>query len=205
MKGKILIGVAALLASCFAFASGDVFVAPAPTFMPGVYLGAQGGYGMSGWNNVDSGSNFSDVTGANAFAGRAFLGYDFHPNFAIEAGYTQFFNDTKLKNLMVGKTYNPKYNYAIDLVGKIKAHIIQQFGLYTKVGVDYIATNEGLDGDHHYAVNVIYGAGAYYDFTPNFMADLSWTRYNGKAKWANDYIPAADLFAAGIAYKFNLA
>ncbi len=201
---KILVGFAAFTLCSFAFASGDTFVQPpaTPTFAPGVYLGLQAGYGMTGWDNASSGI---DVSGENNFAGRVFIGYDFHPNFAIEAGYTQFFNNTKLKSMGV-EFSNPKYNYAIDLVGKVKAHIYENFGMYGKAGVDYMYTNEGLlDKDKHDAFNVVYGAGFFYDVMPNLTMDVSWTRYNGDADWGKDYIPAADFFALGGYWKFNLS
>lgn len=203
MKRKLFVGVIALGLSSLALASGDTFTPPA--FMPGVYIGAQGGYALTGWNNVDASNPFGKVSGSNAAGARAYLGYDASEYFAIEAGYTQFFNDTKI-GITNNNTYNPKYDLAVDLVGKLKTgHIVDNFGLYAKAGVDYMYVNEGLDGKKHDAVNVVYGAGAYYDITQNFTADLSWTRYNGNPAWSNNYIPYADLFALGVSYKFNLA
>lgn len=240
MIKKLLVGLIALTFGSLAFASGDTFVQPPAAkaaFAPGIYVGAQAGYGMTGWNNVDQ-TNYSfmntdtntSITGSNAFAGRIFVGYDFHPNFAIEAGYTQFFNNTKITtttNVNIPATFvmpiggsvtavsNPKYDYAVDLVGKIKAHLIDNFGLYAKAGVDYIhvqadyslqsggvTLDSGTSKDSEF--NVIYGVGAYYDITPNLTADVSWTRYTGDTK-LNSFIPVHDLFAAGASWKFNLA
>ncbi len=210
MIKKLLVGLMALTFGTLAFASGDTFIQPPAIsygFTPGIYIGAQAGYGMTNWDNTEQtinifGMNLSTtVNGSSAFAGRVFLGYDFHPNFAIEAGYTQFFNNTKVEitNQTIG---NIKNDYAIDLVGKLKAIIVDNFGLYTKLGVDYINVKEDVTNNTSNAFNVVFGAGAYYEITQNITADLSWTRFNGDPKWNKDYIPAHDLFAAGVSWKF---
>lgn len=235
---KLIVGLVILFFGPVAFASGDTFIQPPGSsangstyidppvlgnvFQPGFYIGLQAGYGMTRWTNIEQtvGDNTfgakTDVTGSNAFAGRAYIGYDFHPNFAIEAGYTQFFNDTKINNTItmaianfvpqsVTSTDNPKYDYVFDLVGKAKAHIIGNFGLYGKLGIDYmrikIDTPSGSP-DRRSSFNAVYGLGAYYDFTQHFTADISATRYNGDDKIGKDYIPTHDLFALGVSWKF---
>lgn len=211
MIRKITIGLLGLGLSAFAFAaSNNSYVAPPAArnaYSPGIYVGLQAGYGMTGWDNVENAvaSNNPKVSGENAFAGRAYVGYDFHPNFAVEAGYTQFFNDTKIKTNTNVVISNPEYNYVVDVVGKLKACILQNFGLYAKAGVDYMATNEGVDKKRHDAFNVVYGAGAFYNITRSFSMDLAWTRFNGDANWNKDYIPAADLFTLGASWKFNFS
>jgi OOP family OmpA-OmpF porin len=196
------------------FAAGDNFSAPPVTFNPGIYLGLSAGYGMTYWDNLDGSNVVHDgildtykVSGENNFAGRVYAGYDFHPNFALEVGYTQFFNDTDVDFVSTGQqAFNPNYDWAIDLVAKIKAHIVDNFGLYAKIGVDYLYVTEGVDGQNQNSVNVVFGAGAYYDFTQHFSVDASWMRFNGIPKInQDDYIPYHDLFSAGFAYKFDLA
>ncbi len=219
MIKKLLVGFIALTFGTLAFASGDTFVqlpAISTGYAPGIYIGAQAGYGMTNWDNTEQtvnvlGMNLSTtVSGSNAFAGRVFLGYDFHPNFAIEAGYTQFFNNTKI-NVMNQTVSNPRNDYAIDVVGKLKAIIIDNFGLYTKLGVDYMRVDMEVKGlspalaiqpNQESVFNVVYGAGAFYVITQNLTADLSWTRFSGDPKLSSDYIPAHDLFAAGVSWKF---
>lgn len=202
MNKKLLIGIASLSLSPLAFASGDLGYAPASavdSWNPGVYIGLQAGYGMTGWNEALSDIRGVDVENSDAFAGRVYLGYDFHKNFAIEAGYTQFFNSPKIDGFdAFGNTY------AIDLMGKIKANVIDNFGLYAKLGAAYLHTNgDGADAVDN--INVAYGAGAFYDITPNISADLSWTRFNGNSSFGDEnYQPSADLFALGIMYKFNM-
>ncbi len=240
---KLIIGLVVLAFGTLAFASGDTFIQPPSTtangstyinppvftkaFSPGIYIGLQGGYGMTRWTNIeqkvgnDALGAKTDVTGSNAFAGRVYIGYDFHPNFAIEAGYTQFFNNTKINNTItmaianfvpqsITSTDNPKYDYVFDLVGKAKAHIIGNLGLYGKLGIDYMRIKIDIPGqggandtaDRRSSFNAVYGLGAFYDITQSLTADLSWTRYNGNSELGSDYIPAHDLFAAGASWKF---
>lgn len=186
-------------------------------FKPGVYLGLSAGYGMTNWDLIDDANAVNpnngnsqtkyDVKGTDNFAGRIYAGYDFHKNFALEVGYTQFFNDTDVKYADTNQeAFNPSYDWAIDAMAKIKAHIVDNFGFYAKVGIDYISVSESIDGKPHDSINLAYGAGAYYDFTPHVALDLSWIRLNGNSKEDDDtYIPYHDLFTAGIIYKFDLA
>jgi len=194
MRKQLFIGVMALGFCSGALASGVQYAPPAPAapaWNPGVYLGLQAGYGMTYWDNIGA----KDEDG---FAGRVYLGYDFHPNFAIEAGYTMWFTEPKWGSA------KGDYPWAIDLVGKIKAHVIDQFGLYAKLGVDYLYSKVPVTNNKD-NFNVVYGAGAYYDFTPNISADISWTRYGGNSDLtSSDYMPYMDLFALGVQYKFDL-
>lgn len=205
LRKKLFIGVVALGVSSFAFANGDVGYAPsAPAYNPGVYLGLQGGYGISHLNQAGF------VKDGNGFAGRAFLGYDFHPNFAVEGGFTYAFTQPNFTG------YGRAPIYIIDLVGKIKANVVDNFGVYAKLGADYMIVDKvpdlnGTTRSAHDTFGVVYGAGAYYEFTPNVMADLSWTRFGGNpyvkvntnTDWKNKN-PDYDFFALGVSYKFDL-
>jgi len=216
---KLFIGVVALGLSPLAFANGMAY-APAtplaPAFNPSVYVGIQPGYGLTGWNNAEgqwddlafSSSSAVKVKNHDGFAGRVYVGYDFHPNFAVELGYTNWFTKPKIKDTNVKASSDP---WALDLVGKIKAHVpgVDNLGLYAKAGVGYLDSElKGTDpilGKVKYggdAVNVVYGVGATYDITHNIATGLSWTRYNGHKKLDNKYIPDMDLFAVDLCYKF---
>ncbi|MCK4608535.1 MAG: porin family protein [Gammaproteobacteria bacterium] len=215
MRNKLFIGIIALGLAPVAFASGDNYTMPAPAapaFVPGVYVGLQAGYGMTNWDNWVKGSG-AKTSNDDGLAGRVFVGYDFHPNFAIEAGYTTWFNEPTIKDGSGNKLNEAStYPWAIDVVGKIKAHVYENFGLYAKLGADYIydklnnKAGSGWSDAGSDNINLVYGAGAYYDFTNNITADVSWTRFDGlntprKAKG----FPSLDLFAAGVSYKFDLA
>ena len=208
LKKILLVGAIALGVSSVAFASGDTFKPAAKTFTPGIYVGIQGGYSLADWNSVDGNRSVLKVKNYNDFAGRVYAGFDAFKYLAFEAGYTQFFNRPEISNIAnvpVTSTQPSAYGtYAVDIAAKLKAPITDDFGLYAKIGGDYLSVDEGLDGKEQSAFNVLFGLGATYYFTPNFTVDFSWTRYNGEEKTDNTYIPTYDLFAAGIAYKFNI-
>ncbi|MCK4869775.1 MAG: outer membrane beta-barrel protein [Gammaproteobacteria bacterium] len=207
LSKKLFIGVIALGLAPMAFANGAY--APA-TFTPGIYVGVQGGWGTTGWDALKSSS--VSVKNYNGLAGRIFAGYDFHKNFAVEGGFTYWFNRAKVSvaGLRATSTDYRVRNWALDLVGKIKAEVYQNVELYAKAGVDYVHTKwdtayPGLNKSYG-NVNLVYGVGATYYFTPQISADLSWTRFNGRQKTAHSkYQPYLDMVALGVAYKFNLS
>jgi opacity protein-like surface antigen len=198
IKKNLFVGVIALGLSPIALANGYM-PAPADSWAPGVYVGLQAGYAMTNWDTDWDGA----VDDSNGFAGRFSIGYDFHKNFAVEAGFGYVFNNPK----WVGDTASYFGNtYAIDLMGVIKAPVVDDFGLFAKVGVNYLHTDSGdsiFGSTEVDNFNVAFGAGAYYDITKNVSMDISWMRYNGDitGTWA-DYQPYTDAFMLGIKYKF---
>jgi opacity protein-like surface antigen len=203
IRKSLFVGVVALGLSPLALANGTGYMPAAPvmtqadSWAQGVYVGLQLGYGMTNWDNLADA-----VSNSDAFAGRFDIGYDFHKNFAVELGYAQFFNSPSI-DAVEGDLYGN--TYAIDLMLKIKADIVDNFGLYAKIGGAYMNTCEGDYTDSVSNFNVAYGAGAYYDITKNLSMDISWMRYNGDSSISDlgdGYQPYADLFAVGIQYKF---
>ncbi|MBN2689944.1 MAG: outer membrane beta-barrel protein [Gammaproteobacteria bacterium] len=199
MGKKLFIGVLALGLAPLAFANGDACYTPAP-YTPGIYIGVQGGYGMSGWNGV--------ATKKNGLAGRVFAGYDFHKHYAVEAGYTYFFNRPRGIVAQIGGNGRARI-WALDLVGKIKAPVMDQFSLYAKAGVDYLHTkwkpNNTMYKGSYGNFNMVYGVGGTYQFNQNVSADLSWTRFGGRQDITSaKYAPSANLIALGVAYRFDL-
>lgn len=217
---KLFIGVVALGLSPLAFANGMAY-APAtplaPAFNPSVYVGIQPGYGLTGWNNWEglfedlsfSSSSVLKVKNHDGFAGRVYVGYDFHPNFAVEFGYTNWFVKPKVQSGGIDVMKASSDPWALDLVGKIKARVpgVDNLGLYAKAGGAYLDSElkavspaTGKQGGDTF--NVVYGVGATYDITQNIATGLSWTRYNGHKKLDSKYIPDMDLFAVDLCYKF---
>jgi opacity protein-like surface antigen len=208
IRKSLFIGVVALGLGPIAFASNHI--APTiDTWAPGVYIGLQTGYGMTHW---DDGENFADyllgfsnIIDVNASTGRIYLGYDFHKNIAIEIGNSYFFNKPSADWVKNDKHFRFCGNtWAIDLIGVVKINIIDNFGLLTKIGVNYLQTNSGdYDFDEVHNFNLAYGAGVFYNFTKNFTIDISWLRYNGNEKMIiHDYQPNTDMFTVGLKYKF---
>jgi OmpA-OmpF porin, OOP family len=197
-KSLLITAIAAVAVSSVVFAKGDNAMsmpsAPVYDFNPGIVVGLQGGYANTGWDAL------SLASGSTGIAGRAFVGFDFHKNFAVEGGYTYFGKKASIDGLDTFRTQ------AFDLVGKMKVPMDNGFGLYAKVGADYLMTKESGSGESenqdHFGV--VYGVGASYDITPNFVADLSWTRFGGNLELSEKFQPNADLYALGLAYKFDL-
>lgn len=212
-KLLVISAVAALGLSSLAFAGGlpeEMPMASSATNDTGVYVGIEGGFGMTNWKNIDD-NDSRTISKDNGAVGRAFLGFDLNRYFAIEAGYTYFFNkpinndkDSKKDLDFVKRTQN------IDLMFKGKLPVVDNFDLYAKLGVNYLMTsfasgNEITTEGSTNNFNVAFGAGADYYITPNVIANVEWLRFNGKAKREDKkYQPFTDAFMIGIRYKFDL-
>ncbi|MFA6408896.1 MAG: outer membrane beta-barrel protein [Gammaproteobacteria bacterium] len=212
LKKILLVGAVALGLSSAAFANGaDENVAAAPCeFAPGINLGLQLGYALTGWKNLDlAGTPFLNVNSANNFAGRIFAGYDFHKNFALELGYFRTFADAKLRNAADSADVAKITTQAIDLLLKVKVPLVDCWGIYTKVGLAYLMSNfnsntSGYTIDNSHNFNAAYGAGVEYKITSNWTTDLSWMHYNGNANISSaNFQPNVNFFALGISYKFT--
>ncbi|MDR1057732.1 MAG: outer membrane beta-barrel protein [Coxiellaceae bacterium] len=177
----------------------------------GVYFGIQGGWGLTHWKDTElSRVEVNTVSNDNGFVGRAFLGFDINRYFALEGGYTYFFNKPKFKTAAGVETGKVKRTHNVDVMGKIKAPVVDNFDLYAKLGVNYLMAGfDEVTGypkpDSRNNFNVAYGAGADYYITPNIIANAEWLRFNGKAKTSDSkYQPATDAFLIGLRYKFDL-
>jgi OmpA-OmpF porin, OOP family len=205
-KSLVISAVAVLGLTSVAFAGGipeEMPAAPSAASEQGVYVGISGGYGMTNWKNVEN--NYfnnhavSKVDKDNGFVGRAFLGYDIDKHFAIEAGYSYFFNKAKLTST---KTVEVKAQ-SIDLFGKVKGPVTDEFNLYAKVGAAYIMSKI-VDGDSHNHIGPAFGVGAEYSVTSNIIVSAEWLRNIGSPKIDKDYQPSTDAFLAGVRYRFDI-
>lgn len=221
MKNALLISAVALGLSSVALANGLVEPAPAPACPetpPGIYIGVQAGYADTGWKAIDVSSddfdnelidNEIDISRDTSFAGRLFLGWDVNKYFALEAGY--FLVGQKAQIKIDDVEIADIRTQAFDLLAKIKAPLLDNAGLYAKIGPGYLMTSGrsehdlGPLDDNVNKFDLVYGFGAYYNFTNNWTADLSYTRYNsGHTKLDEDWQPVVDFYAVGISYKFDL-
>jgi len=212
----VIAGMAALGFSSMTFANGDVGMAP--TYIPthvedtdaaGIYLGVQGGYALTHWDNIEPlfapGSSIDDGDG---FAGRAYMGYAFNKYFAVEGGWTYL---PSVDVNVAGMKVTSIDNWAVDLVAKLMVPFDDQFGLFTTIGGNYFRSDDSLmfftTGAVHDTenFNVTYGGGAYYNITPNFSLDVAWKRFDGHPRITDDYQPNPDLFTIGVAYKFPIS
>lgn len=211
MFKNLFLTIILLAISTFSLASSDLIYAPVPPtpFIPSVYMSLQGGYGLLHWKHFENSKNYmGSVSGDHSVAARFGIGYSFMKHFSLEGGYTQFFNDTKIANFKSTTGYKlPYYSWAVDVVTKIDMNFTDDFGVYTKVGFDYMNTvfRETNKQKAQSTYNLAFGAGLTYNITTNLVFDLSWMRYNGVAEWNRDYMPFADFFAAGLTYHLPLA
>jgi opacity protein-like surface antigen len=204
---NLFMGIVALSLSPIVLANHHI-PASTDTWVPSAYVGLQGGDGMTHSDDVEKlGSyllGYDNISNIDGFAGRVYFGYDFHKNIAIEAGYSYLFNKPSAIMEESDEHFNLCGNtWAIDLMGVVKINIVEAFGLFTKLGINYLQTNHGdQDFDEVHNFNVAYGAGFFYDITKNISVDVSWLRYNGNEKFSVDYQPHVDNFTVGVRYKF---
>lgn len=211
---KILVvsAIAALGLTSVAFAGGlpeEMPAAPAAVAVSdsGIYLGLEGGWGLTNWKNSDfnTGTGFS-VSKDNGFVGRVLAGYQINKYFAVEAGYSYYFNKASLQ--LNGAEWTNVKTQSIDLLLKLIAPVVENFDLYGKVGPNYMMTkvnsnNYGLKNGDNFGVT--FGFGADYSITPNVIANVEWLRNSGYQKVGNEsYQPNTDAFMIGLRYKFDL-
>jgi opacity protein-like surface antigen len=120
-------------------------------------------------------------------------------------GYT-YFQKTDVK--FAGQKIGDIGTSAFDVVGKITVPVVDNFGLFAKAGPGYLKSdfhgddNSATGNTHNFGL--VYGFGADYEITPNWVTDISFTRFNGHQKFDNKYQPDADMYAVGVSYKFNV-
>ncbi|MBU0745059.1 MAG: porin family protein, partial [Gammaproteobacteria bacterium] len=114
----------------------------------------------------------------------------------------------------VGDVKFVKNTQAIDLMGKGKLPVVDNFDLFAKVGMSYLTSNSDITGvSSANNLNLAYGAGADYYITPNVIVSAEWLRFNGNVKMDidpsapitnNKYQPYTDAFMVGLRYKFDM-
>lgn len=182
MKKSLLVGAVAVFGAT-AFAGGlpeTMPITPGSSSDMGVYVGLQGGYGVTNWKNTESfeheestttGTNTYDkALKDNAFAGRVFVGADLSRYFAVEFGYNHFFNKPKIEETISQSTSTSsetwstavdtktelvsfKNTMALDLMAKLKAPVAEGFDLYAKVGVSYLMSRVDKSSSNDYKNN----------------------------------------------------
>jgi len=134
-----------------------------------------------------------------------FLGYDINKLFAVEAGYSSFFNNAAI--YWSGNNYASVRTQSIDLYGKLKAPVANQFDLYAKFGVGYLMSNLSfvqIGDKNRKNLNAAFGLGVDYKITPNIITNLEWSHIIGYHTMVHNYQPSTDVFMLGLRYKFDL-
>ncbi len=141
---------------------------------------AQGYFGASiGQSNLD---------GMTDTAARGFGGYQFSPNFAMEAGYQALGSASRNGRSASISAFDFSFVGAWELGNR--------YALLGRVGV-YRAETSGFGTN----LGPLFGFGASYELTPSASFRLEWTRYD---KLGPDTTPALDIdvLSIGAVYRF---
>ncbi len=154
------------------------------------------------------------ATDGHDFEYKAFLGYQFHRNFAVEGGYfnlgrSSFTSTTTPAGTLRGDVKNNS-GFNVDLVGIVPI-LEERFALLARVGVQSSKTSDLFVGTGGAATLRVpnpsknetsykAGLGAEFDFTRNVGVRGEWERYrvsDGLSGHAN-----VDAFTLNVLYKF---
>jgi OmpA-OmpF porin, OOP family len=216
-KSKLLIAVLGMFATGIAFAGGTVAPAPAeapaapapevvspppapvvvaPVWAPHFYVGAS--IGRTRYSDTGGGSD-------NATGGKIFAGYQFHPNFAVEAAYVDLGSVDGAIRSVKGQ------GGVIDAVGILPFGAWgHDFNVFGKIGVADMKLNGGVD--EGYKAGAHYGIGIGYNFTHALGVRLEAERFQKVGAEQVGFVPGtgtvnfgqarANLYSIGLQYNF---
>lgn len=186
----------------------------------GWYAGIKGGVGHSSQSGSDIDGTFANqgITAStdadkrdNIYA--LDLGYQFHKNFAVEAGYIDLGKYKFDSTISAPAADTASGNYRVkgwttSAVGILPLQ--NGWSAYGKVGMIFADTKfnassdtgaTAIDGSSKSSTRPLYGIGVGYDFSKNVVGKAEWTRYDGLG---NDSTGKADIdtYTVGVAYKF---
>lgn len=186
----------------------------------GWYAGIKGGVGHSSQsgNDIDNtlakqGISASTDTDKRDTIYALDLGYQFHKNFALEAGYVDLGKYKFDSNISAPAADTASGNYRVkgwttSAVGILPLQ--NGFSAYGKVGMIFADTqfNAGsdsgatnIDSTSKSSTRPLYGVGMSYDFSKQVVGKAEWTRYDGLGN--NDTGKSdIDTYTVGVAYKF---
>jgi opacity protein-like surface antigen len=172
MKRTILAAVAALLAAAGAHAQ------MMPTYSSANVYGELG----YTWLKIDA-----EGTSSRPDAIRGILGYDFHPNAAVEAMFAGGVSDDSKSGTVNGVPTNVdvdlKHMYGIFLRPKYQyqaAEVFARLGwAHTKVSVR--STNNNLVDSTQSNDDFAWGLGVNFRFNPRMYVGLDWMRYSNQS------------------------
>ncbi len=185
---------------------GDIGVGRSNSKIDGGAVDAMlGNQGLTSSSNVD----------AKQSAWKLDVGYQFHPNFAIEVGYVDLGKAQWNSNITApnADTLNGEIHTrgtTFDLVAL--APIGERFSVYGKAGViraavDFSGGSNGGGGTmvasgSNNSTRAAYGLGMGYDITPRIGTKLEWDRYEGLGDANLTGKGNFDLVTVALVYKF---
>lgn len=162
-------GVVAMGAASMTLAGGGDSMAapaavPAAQFQRFAYAELGGGYTITNYDKYNGSANVADNNGGFGFGGA--LGYQFMPNFAIEAGasYVPTFDQVQS-----GGTYDVKSWMAYG-AARINAAVSDKMGVFGKLGYGYRNLESGANNKDANYWKPVAGLGVSYDVMNNLYA-----------------------------------
>jgi hypothetical protein len=168
VSNKLLVAVAAM--STLGFSLSTMASSACNTGCPGVYVGAQGGWGQVKFKNGGHHEAGHRSNNNGDLGGRVYLGYQFSPFFGLETGVAGFFNS------------DSDHHHDDNTLGQwdLLARVGTPFGDSgfrgdLKGGAAYeFTTKHRHNGNDHHKVIPAAGASLAYSFCQNVMVDLSY-------------------------------
>lgn len=186
-----------------------------------LYVGVIAGYGSTTWHGLiptKKNQNVAllmstpvDVQEGGATWG-ALLGYEFTPNFAVEANYMRYPDSTVYFTSLSlfsfdhdGKLSLTTKTDSLSLMGKIMLPIPQtDFRIYSSAGVAALYRKDMIIDD--WRASPTFGVGANYNFTEHLMGEISanYTAGFGESQLSpvETYYPFLYSITARLAYRF---
>lgn len=192
----------------------SLFTAHAYAVSPGLYLGFMAGPATNGGEVENAQVQNSSTTirvhpRSNQFASRIFMGYKVNKYASVEGGFTYFSSINYVTNSTTQTCSGTNVRVRdADLLGKISIPLGSTFDVFGKVGVAAVYTssssalNPNLNSTCGNATSAVkarpaFAAGASYDLSQNWVADMSWNRVI-----VGSFPKNIDFFALGISYHF---
>jgi Outer membrane protein beta-barrel domain len=208
------------LAAAVVLTTGLLAVTNASAGVDGPYIGGDIGYGFLHQEKV-SGLTTSSSS-STGIAGRADLGFQFSTYFALEAGYTKYSNaNIKGYNDFLFNGNAVFDSYAIDVLVRATMPMGGGFTIFGKIGPAYlkeISTVTAQYTDAALIANPAYigtsfrgittdskvfpevGIGAMYDFSTNFVGDITWMHIQ---RIGDNTLRNADFAGVGLTYNLG--
>jgi OmpA-OmpF porin, OOP family len=172
MKATAVIAVLGLAGAAFTLPAAAQYRSPA---LSSAYIGAN--IGQSKFKDVCPGCDDKDT------AVKLYGGYQFHPNFAAELGYTD-----------LGEVSGVKGNaWELSAVGLFP--LANQFSLLGRLGAYH---GELKDGGSNTKNGLTFGLGAQYDINRNIGVRAEWQRFNNMSSDVD-----VDVLSIGALYRFQ--
>ncbi len=186
----------------------------------GMYMGISAGEAKSRIDNtritqgiIGTGATIDSLSEDRRDTGyKAFIGFPFHPNWAVEAGYFDLGNFGFTANTTPAGTLNGSTRIRglnLDLVGSLP--ITERWSVLGRVGAAYAQTRDNFSGTGAVTVtdpspskrdtNYKYGIGTQYAFTPALSLRLEAERY--RIHDAVSHRNNVDMVSLGLVYRFG--